>query len=113
MIDSVQLGLSEQDLRCVIQILGTHVPDRPVYAFGSRASGRARRRSDLDLAVGGTTPLSLLQRALLNEDFDESDLPIKVDIVDLNSITAEFHRRIERDFITVQHSAILSEVVAP
>ena len=115
MIDSLPLALSEQDLLLVRQILCNHVPDRPVYAFGSRASGHARRRSDLDLAIGGQTPLSLLQRALLNEDFGESDLPIKVDIVDLNSISPEFHRRIQRDFVTIQDfqdSAITNEVVA-
>jgi predicted nucleotidyltransferase len=112
MIDSLQLDLSEQDLRCVLQILSVHVPDRPVYAFGSRASGRARRRSDLDLAIGGDTPLTLRQRALLNEEFSESDLPIFVDVLDLNAITPEFRRRIERDFVTLQDSAVLSGAFA-
>ena len=112
MIDPTHLGLSEQDLRCVLQTLSAHVPDRTVYAFGSRATGHARRRSDLDLAIGGTTPLSLRQRALLNEDFNESDLPIKVDIVDLKAVSPEFYQRIERDFVVVQGSAILGEVAA-
>ena len=112
MIDPLQLGLSEQDLHCVLQILSTHVPGRPVYAFGSRATGHARRRSDLDLAVGGASPLSLRQRALLSEDFTESDLPIEVDVVDLNAITPEFHRRIERDFVVVRDSPDVSEVMA-
>ncbi len=113
MIDPLQLGLSDQDLQIILQILAAQLPDRPIYAFGSRALGLARRRSDLDMAVGGTTPLSLRQRALLNLDFEESDLPIKVDIVDLNSITPEFRRRIERDFVMVQRGAVLSEAVTP
>jgi predicted nucleotidyltransferase len=112
MIDSLPLGLSEQDRNIVLEILRTQLPNRPVHAFGSRALGTARRRSDLDLAIGGTTPLSLLQRALLCEAFSESDLPIQVDIVDLNAITPEFRQRIERDFVPIQHG-VLSEAVTP
>ena len=97
-----KLGLTASDFRIVTRILATHVPDRPVYAFGSRAVGRAGRRSDLDLAVGGDTPLTLRQRALLNEDFIESDLPIVVDVLDLHAITPDFRHRIQRDFVAVQ-----------
>ena len=99
------LGLTTEDFEIVTRVLSTHVPGRPVYAFGSRAVGKARRRSDLDLAVGGDTPLSLRQRALLKEDFDESDLPIFVDILDLHAITADFYRRIQRDFVPVQQAS--------
>lgn len=99
-----QFGLSEHDLELVRNILQVQVPGRPVYVFGSRATGKARRLSDIDLAIGGSEPLDLLQRALLNEDFTESDLPMSVDVLDLNAITPEFHRRISRDFVPIQGS---------
>jgi predicted nucleotidyltransferase len=73
-----------------------------VYAFGSRATGCARCRSNLDLAVGGQEPLSLAAEATLADEFDESGLPIEVDVVDLNAIEPEFRQRIERDFILIQ-----------
>ena len=47
-----RLGLTDEELGIVRRLLSTYVPDRPVWAFGSRAFGRARRRSDLDLAIG-------------------------------------------------------------
>jgi predicted nucleotidyltransferase len=106
-----QPDLAESDLRIVVEILSQRIPGRPVYVFGSRATGKARRRSDLDLAVGGDEPLTLRQRALLNDDFDESDLPIRVDVVDLNAISPEFRSRIERDFIPIQDIGPASEVV--
>jgi predicted nucleotidyltransferase len=109
--DSTKLDLAGEDLRIVAQILLARVPDRPAYVFGSRATGHARRRSDLDLAIGGTAPLTLRQRALLTDDFDESDLPIKVDVVDLNAISPEFRQRIERDFILIRDAAPVREQV--
>ena len=112
MRDAMQLDLVEADLRIVAEILSSRVPDRPVYAFGSRAKGHARRRSDLDLAIGGERPLTLRQRALLTGDFEESDLPIEVDFVDLNAITTEFQQRIERDFILIQAGCRTAEKVS-
>jgi predicted nucleotidyltransferase len=109
--NGLQLDLAEGDLRIVTEILSSRVPDRPVFVFGSRATGTARRRSDLDLAIGGRVPLTLRQRALLNDDFDESDLPIKVDVVDLNAITPEFRERIARDFVPIKAGASGPEVV--
>jgi predicted nucleotidyltransferase len=92
------LDLSPQDLRIVLDILRARVPDRPVFVFGSRATGKALRRSDLDLAIGGG-PMSLSLRAELNEDFDESDLPITVDVVELATASEAFRSRIERDWL--------------
>jgi amidophosphoribosyltransferase len=97
-----KLDLPEQDRQIVERILGARIPDRPVYAFGSRTNGRAQRRSDLDLAVGGPQPLTLASRADLVQDFTESDLPIFVDVVDLNEVTPEFRSRIEPNFVPVQ-----------
>ena len=59
--------------------------------------------SDLDLAVDGP-PLSLSTLSALAEDFDESSLPFKVDIVDAASLDPEFHRRIEADKIVLLSS---------
>ena len=99
-----QLGLTDEEFHIVEKLLATHVPDRPVWAFGSRAFGRARGRSDLDLAVGGDAPLPSNLRADLKDAFDDSDLPIEVDVVDLNDVAIEFRSRIEPDFVLVQRA---------
>jgi type I restriction enzyme S subunit len=84
------LALSPAELAIVRAILARHVPDREVWAFGSRVSGRAREYSDLDLVVIGETPLDLAISAALAEDFAESDLPFKVDVVDWATTSAGF-----------------------
>src|SRR4051794_22997442 len=55
---------------CIVRsILRRHIPDREVWAFGSRARGSAKIYSDLDLAVIGKMPLPLRISAALAEDF--------------------------------------------
>ncbi len=107
MSESRQLDLSPDDRLLVQRILASRVPDRPVYAFGSRATGRARRRSDLDLAIDGIEEMPLSTRADLVEDFTESDLPILVDLVDLKSVSSSFREAIEPDFIALQYPGTL------
>ena len=109
MVESRQLDLDPASLRIVQEILSRHVPDRPVFAFGSRARGRARRRSDLDLAVGGEGSLETSVIANIKEDLSESDLPIFVDVLDIHAIDPGFLDRIQRDFIAVPSVTLFSE----
>ena len=74
----------------VKSILNAVVPGIPVYAFGSRVNGRAKRHSDLDLALLAEDPLNWLQLARLREAFEASDLPVRVDVVDWAACTAQF-----------------------
>lgn len=79
----------------VRDILKRHVPDCDVWAFGSRASWTAKPYSDLDLAVSCAAPLSLEKLGALRDAFSESDLPWKVDVVDLATVDAAFRKIIE------------------
>ena len=81
--------------RLAAGILRAHLPqDATVWVFGSRATGHARRYSDLDLAIDAGRPLSLDETAALAEAFSDSDLPYRVDIVDWHAIDADFGRLI-------------------
>ena len=98
MIETLTIAIAPHEARIVLDILEARVPDRTVWIFGSRAKNRARRRSDLDLAIGGSDRLPLELYLDLKEDFLQSDLPYFVDLVDLYDVTPEFKRRIEPDF---------------
>jgi type I restriction enzyme S subunit len=90
-------------------ILDRHVPGREVWAFGSRAGGTAKAFSDLDLAILGNHPLDLSTLAELTDDFSESNLPFKVDIVDWATTSERFRRVIEADRIVLQQPARTEE----
>jgi predicted nucleotidyltransferase len=63
---------------------------REIKVFGSRATGRARRTSDLDLVVYGADPDIL---DALTEALEESLLPMTVDIVAYEAITSDLLRQ--------------------
>lgn len=95
------LSLDPDDVQIIRDILARHVPDRQVWAFGSRATGKdVRQFSDLDLAVEGVLPWGL--HGILDDAFDESLLPIKVEIIATGDVDQAFLDRIRKDFAVVQ-----------
>ncbi len=82
------------------QILRRHLP-RPVrvYVFGSRARWTAKEASDLDLAVDAGRKLKPREVAALAEALENSVFPWRVDVVDMNSISASFRNVVERDAV--------------
>lgn len=88
-------------LETIKAILRRHVPGREVWVFGSRATRTAKKYSDLDLAVIGEVPLALGQLALLENDFDESELPFKVDVVDWATTSESFRQIIRRTAVVL------------
>jgi predicted nucleotidyltransferase len=88
------VDVSEKYLIIIHQILEKHIPKRQVKALGSRTTGNAKPYSDLDLAVMGDKPLDLKTLALLKEDFAESDLPFRIDIIQWANTSSEFKKTI-------------------
>ncbi len=93
------------DLWVIVRdILDKHVPQCEVWAFGSRAKWKAKQYSDLDLAVITKEPMSFNLSGALTDDFAESDLPFKVDVVDWASTSVSFRKIIEQDKVVVQQA---------
>ena len=83
-------------------ILQKHVPNHEVWAFGSRVKWTTKDYSDLDLCIVSDTPLRLAVLGAMNDDFSESDLPWRVDVVDWATTSESFRKIIERDKVVVQ-----------
>jgi len=97
------LNLNQNELKIVKDILQRHIPSYRVVVFGSRIKNTAKKFSDLDLCIMGDKELSLKQTGDLKEDFSESDLPFRVDVVEWNAIDSEFQKIIEKNYEEIQH----------
>jgi type I restriction enzyme S subunit len=98
------LDIRPDHLRMVKDILQKHVPRYEVWAFGSRARRTAKPHSDLDLCVVSDKPLGYAVLGALAEDFSDSDLPWKVDVVDWAATSESFRKIIERDKVVIQEA---------
>ena len=96
------IDLTPKHLETIQHILAEHVPECEVRAFGSRVKWTAKDYSDLDLAVVGSEPLSRRQLRRLKEAFEESDVPIRVDVVDWQSLSDRFKQVIAAEYKVIQ-----------
>ena len=88
---SHKIDLAHKDRLIVEAVLKAHLPVLSrVGAFGSRTNGRARRGADLDLMVDAGRPLTNEETLALKLASEDSDLPIRVDIVDRWAIAISF-----------------------
>ena len=100
------LGIRQEHAAIVRDILCRHLPaGARVFVFGSRAQGGARPYSDLDLAIECDRPLGLDLAAEIAEAFSESDLPYKVDVVELSALDPGFRARIAADLVALPLNA--------
>ena len=93
------IDLSPRNLEIVKRVLRDHVPGCEVRAFGSRATWTAKDYSDLDLALVGDSELGDDTLARLREAFEDSSLPMRVDVLDWHDISPAFRKVIERDCV--------------
>lgn len=97
------IDVSPRHLETIRRILAEYVGRCEVRAFGSRIMGTARDHSDLDLAVVASEKIKRRTKMLLREEFEESDLPFRVDIIDYNAVSDEFRAIIDAKFEILQN----------
>ncbi len=68
-----------------------------VYVFGSRAKNNAKTLSDLDLCIMDEYPKASVRK--LKENFEESNLPFKVDVVVWSELDESFRETIKKDLV--------------
>lgn len=102
------LDISPNHLKIVQDILRKYLSAYEVWAFGSRAKWLAKEYSDLDLCVISQYPISFNILGLLEEAFNDSDLPYKVDIVDWSTTSASFREIIKKDKVVVQKIEVMN-----
>lgn len=96
------IDLTDEQLSLLQTILREHLShETHVWLFGSRATGKAKPYSDIDLAIDTGKPLSLDRLAKMADAFESSALPYKVDIVDWHAIDDNFRAIIMRERVGI------------
>jgi uncharacterized protein len=103
-----KLFIEDKHFNIVLGILKKYLvgqnKDIKVYIFGSRSTGKnIKKGSDLDLALENGSG-QLIDLKLLNQldfDFEDSDLPYKVDLLDLNSTSQTFRAAINDELTEI------------
>jgi predicted nucleotidyltransferase len=87
-------------LSIVRSILRQYLPQNAqIWVFGSRAKATTKTYADLDLAFDLGQKMSLDLTLDLAIKFQESDLPYKVDMVDMVTVDSEFRQIIEAEMV--------------
>jgi type I restriction enzyme S subunit len=86
------------DLEIVQNILRNILPESmKIWVFGSRAKWTKKDSSDLDIPIDIGRKLTKNEVSKLEDAFEESNLPYKVDFVDLYNVSDSFKEIIEQD----------------
>jgi predicted nucleotidyltransferase len=104
-MEQKKLHLTAEEREIIDDILRRCAKGWTVKAFGSRVDGKPRKFSDLDLAfiLPNGEKLSLLDRGKLRKNFEMSELPFRVDIVDYN-LCEDFFKEIINENSVVIHN---------
>lgn len=68
-----------------------------LYLFGSQATKRAGRASDIDVGIFPIAPFARGLLSEIREELEESNIPYHVDLVDLSRTTPEFLQRVRQE----------------
>lgn len=95
------MGLDDNTKKTFTKIVFSHLKpsEAKVFIFGSRATGKNRKYSDVDLGILSKSEIPVTTKFDLEEEFDQSDLPYRVDIVDFSKVSDKFKEVAMRNII--------------
>lgn len=96
-------SLEKKYLDYILKTLNENIQNAKFFVFGSRAKGNCTKYSDIDIAIQGDSdiPIDILDK--IRSIFNNSTLPIEVDIIDLNSIEDNFKNIIKDSLIELKN----------
>jgi predicted nucleotidyltransferase len=100
--EHIPIDVKPIEWEIIKNILSQVIPERQVWAFGSRVNGNKKEFSDLDIVVLGEESLIQEKEADLHNAFINSDLPFKIDIVIWSRTSDKFKSIINQSYKVIQ-----------
>ena len=99
----LKLILEDRHRTLARRILRAFAPHCEAWVFGSRATGRnVRKSSDLDIALVSNPPMDWSDLEDLRDLFAASNLPMRVDLVALDSLPPLVRRNVEAEHVVLR-----------
>lgn len=100
----MKFGLDDHHWQFILDTLVTPLKKFGVkiWVFGSRATGKHKKFSDLDILIDNqnkSLPQGLL--AAITEQLEDSNLPIKIDIVEIQNLASSYKDSVLNDRIEI------------
>ena len=92
-----ELDLTEKHVEFIKKTVREILSDVEIYVYGSRVQGKAKRYSDVDIALKSKSAIPFLRLLDIKTAFENSTFPYNVDVIDLNSIKDDFKNIIFKD----------------
>jgi len=105
---TASIDISAEQRQILLDLIGKHLANTKVGAFGSRVKWTTRSNSDLDLVVF-SSPEQDSQVSALKEALEESNLPFRVDLLVWDKLPENFQRNIEEGYVVL----VGDEVIRP
>ncbi|MBY0353960.1 nucleotidyltransferase domain-containing protein [Candidatus Babeliales bacterium] len=86
----------------LLEIINKHIPGCSVYLFGSRARNTHREGADIDLAIDCEKKIDISMLFKIASDIEDSNVPVFVDLVDLQDASPDLKNEIMNDRILWQ-----------
>ena len=93
------MAIETQYKQLLIEIIHKHIPNCRIWLFGSRARKTHKEGADIDLAVDAGRALTLNEVSEVKEAIGESDIPLFVDLVDINNVSEDFLHNIKKEWV--------------
>lgn len=99
----MQIDIEPRYLEQVKNIINSISQDEnlKIYVFGSRATGKTKKYSDLDIALESNSKIDSSKLSKISIELEETTIPYKIDVIDLNNITDSFKKCIEKDLVEI------------
>ncbi|GAB6189227.1 hypothetical protein JCM30566_09660 [Marinitoga arctica] len=94
--------IKEEYFNLIIEILRKYMCNCTIIIFGSRITGNSNESSDLDIAIDCGKKINLTTLFEIEEDFQDSDLPFRVDIIDWQRTSESFKNIILNNYIKIK-----------
>jgi len=96
---SNNIDIESRYLKIIRDAFLQYLPNKKVWAYGSRVKGTSHQRSDLDCVVFNATDREIYEA---KEFFDNSEIPFIIQLLNWEKIPEDFKNNIKQKYFILQ-----------